>query len=360
MAREELESRSPDQEPEDTGRSSNEYTRLRVCWVTHAEVRCVVTPARWTLLEWSSMKKQDVERPQPERLHGEEVARQDAVSLSTEELRPVGPVREGRNAAVGPEDPADGGAPIRIPTLRSSPWIRDIAHRGFSLARRTTVPAILVDRRPTRPSSIDRPLPTGPSSWAVACDFFTVETLRLRTLYVLFFIELRTRRVHVAGVTPHRTSAGSLSRAQPHILVRDSSSVRFLIRDRDAKLSGSSTRFQDEGVHRDPHADRALERNAFAERWVRPFVRIGLDWDPGPRPATLERLLRNYAEHYNAALAASGLDLHHTPRPPDRPGPTITPPSAPSTRPARWTQSASTGVQHDGSSIGTLPPTSGR
>ena len=40
----------------------------------------------------------------------------------------------------------------------------------------------------------------------LACDFFTVETLRLKTVYVLFFIELGTRRVHLAGCTEHPTS----------------------------------------------------------------------------------------------------------------------------------------------------------
>lgn len=39
----------------------------------------------------------------------------------------------------------------------------------------------------------------------LACDFFTVETLWLQTLYVLFFIEHGTRQVHLAGCTAHPT-----------------------------------------------------------------------------------------------------------------------------------------------------------
>ena len=40
----------------------------------------------------------------------------------------------------------------------------------------------------------------------VACDFFTCETLFLKTIYVLFFIELGTRKVHFAGCTAHPTA----------------------------------------------------------------------------------------------------------------------------------------------------------
>jgi putative transposase len=44
-------------------------------------------------------------------------------------------------------------------------------------------------------------------AYIVACDFFTVETLCLKTVYVLFSLELGTRRVHVAGCTTNPTAA---------------------------------------------------------------------------------------------------------------------------------------------------------
>ena len=41
----------------------------------------------------------------------------------------------------------------------------------------------------------------------LACDFFTIETLFLKTIYVLFFIELGSRRVHFAGCTTNPTGS---------------------------------------------------------------------------------------------------------------------------------------------------------
>jgi putative transposase len=46
----------------------------------------------------------------------------------------------------------------------------------------------------------------------LAVDFFTVETIWLQRLYVLFFIELGSRRVHVAGCTPNPSAQWVLSR----------------------------------------------------------------------------------------------------------------------------------------------------
>jgi putative transposase len=91
------------------------------------------------------------------------------------------------------------------------------------------------------------------------CDFFTVETLWLRRLHVLFFIELKRRRVHLAGVSANPDGAWVEQQARNLIMtVADQAQrPRVLIRDRDSKFTARLRR--DLPLGRDqghPRADR--------------------------------------------------------------------------------------------------------
>jgi hypothetical protein len=78
------------------------------------------------------------------------------------------------------------------------------------------------------------------ASGVMACDFFTVETAWLRTLYALVFIELGSRRIHLSPATAHPDSAWVTQQARNLVMDLDghSPAIRFLIRDRDAKFCG--------------------------------------------------------------------------------------------------------------------------
>jgi putative transposase len=157
----------------------------------------------------------------------------------------------------------------------------------------------------------------GQASGILACDFFTVETVWLRTLYVLFFIELSTRRVHLAGVSAHPRSAWITQQARNLCFELDAreTPVRFLIRDRDAKFSGPFDEvFRTEGVRVIRTPVRSPKANAFAERLVKTVRRECLDHLLIFGQRHLRWVLREYLRPYNQERPHRGLSLE-TPEP---------------------------------------------
>ena len=173
------------------------------------------------------------------------------------------------------------------------------------------------------PAAIDRPRPgsrrSGPT-WSeflrgqargiLALDFFTVETAWLRTLYVLFAIEVASRRVLVLGVTRNPDSAWVTQQARNLAVGERLGGLRFLIRDRDSKFTRPFDEvFRSEGVRVIQTPVRAPRANAFAERWVRTVRTECLDWTVVFGRRHLERVLRAYISHYNDRRPHRGLDL---------------------------------------------------
>ena len=144
----------------------------------------------------------------------------------------------------------------------------------------------------------------------LATDFFTVETIRLKTLYVLFFIELAARKVHIVGVTEHPDSAWVTQQARNLVIDGALDDTTVLVHDRDSKYSGPFDEvFRAEGVDVVRTPFRAPRANAFAERWVRTIRTECLDWTLVQGRRHLDRVVRTYAEHYNRARPHRGLGL---------------------------------------------------
>ena len=166
------------------------------------------------------------------------------------------------------------------------------------------------------------PAPRRATSWGeflrtqadgiLACDFFNVETAFLRTLYVLFFIEVGSRRLHITAATrhPNGTFVTQQARNLRFRLDERAEPLRFLIHDRDAKFGGAFDevlRTEGIGVIRTPI--RSPQANAFAERAVKTLRHEVLDWTLILGRRHLDRVLASYARRYNAERPHCGIEL---------------------------------------------------
>jgi putative transposase len=174
--------------------------------------------------------------------------------------------------------------------------------RVSATAIRTTLRRHGLDPTPRPTATTWRAFLRRQAAGIVAGDFFTVDTVWLRRLYVLFFIELDTRRVHLAGVTANPNAAWVTQQARNLLLRLEEQGrrVRFLVRDRDTKFCrGFDDVVRAEGAEVLVTPVQAPNANAYAERWIRTVRAECLDWLLIVSRGHLEQVLRIYVRHYN-------------------------------------------------------------
>src|SRR5437879_10313424 len=139
----------------------------------------------------------------------------------------------------------------------------------------------------------------------VATDFFTAEVWTLGglvTYYILFFIHLGSRKVHIAGMTPHPTAAWMMQIARNMTMEQWGflSPGQYLIHDRDDTFCPAFQRLIDEaGVKRMPLPPRSPNLNAYAERWVRSVKEECLSRLILCGEASLRHALTQYGAHFH-------------------------------------------------------------
>ena len=143
-------------------------------------------------------------------------------------------------------------------------------------------------------------------------DFFTTEVWTacgLVTYYILFFIHLASRKVHVAGMTPHPDARWMVQIAR-NVTMADwefLSSGQYLIHDRDSKYCLTFQHLIDAaGLQRVPLPPRSPNLNAYAERWVRSVKEEALSQLILFGERSLRHALTEYITHYHAERPHQG------------------------------------------------------
>jgi putative transposase len=165
----------------------------------------------------------------------------------------------------------------------------------------------------------------------LAGDFFTVDTVWLRRIYVLAFLSIGSRRLEYFALTSKPNTTWMIQQVRNLLELDDRNrQVRFVIHDRDAKFARAfDALLESDGIKVIRTPVRAPNANAHMERWVGTVRRECLDRLLILGRRQLEHVLRIYVRHYNSERPHRALDL----KPPDSricsPIATIAPPHAP-------------------------------
>jgi transposase len=146
----------------------------------------------------------------------------------------------------------------------------------------------------------------------VACDFFTVETVFLKTLYVMVFMHVQTRRILGVGVSANPNGTWVTQQARNLVMdLPDDADLRFLLRDRDAKYCrGFDAVFSAESIEVVLTPYRTPQANGHVERLIGGVRREVLDHLLILGRRHLSEVLREYVAHHNSHRPHRGLGLH--------------------------------------------------
>jgi putative transposase len=177
---------------------------------------------------------------------------------------------------------------------------------GYRLASSTVWQVLKnagIDPAPHRESQSWQRFLKAQASSIIACDLFHVDTIFLKRLYVLFFIEHGRRRVHLGGVTAHPTGQWVTQAARNLLMDLDpqrADELKFLIRDRGANFTTSfDAVFTAAGIRIIKSPVQAPRANAIAERWISSCRREATDKILILGERHLRSALIEYLDHYD-------------------------------------------------------------
>lgn len=156
-----------------------------------------------------------------------------------------------------------------------------------------------------------------------ACDFFSKKVMTafgVVEFFVLFFVHVGSRRVHIAGMSTNPDAAWSAQQARNVAMFfgEQSHKPTYLLRDNDSKFGAAfDSLFEAEGITVKKVGPRAPNMNAYAERWVQSARRECLDHFIVLGESHLRHILKEYETHYNLERCHQGVgNVPLTPEPP--------------------------------------------